>query len=271
MSKPMMRSSPAMAAVRAAPTMPPAGPDRMASLPWKRLRLGQPAVRLHEIQPHALQLGRHLIDIAAQDGREIGVHHRGVAARHQAQQRADRMAGGDLGEPGLRAPVRPGAARAPGYFQACISTIATAAMPRPRAAAKAARARGLVERLEFARRRTSTRPPISTTSSYSIAGRVMARSNRRGPRLVADAQRVGEAAVDHQQRALALALQQRVGGDRGAHLHRLDQPGRDRRVRAQARARRGCRRAPRRGSGRGSRTAACGWTAGRAGRGRRCR
>ena len=26
----------AIAAVRAAPTMPPAGPDRMASLPWKR-------------------------------------------------------------------------------------------------------------------------------------------------------------------------------------------------------------------------------------------
>ena len=42
------------------------------------------------------------------------------------------------------------------------------------------------------------------------------------PRLIADAQRVGEAAVHHQQRALALALEQRVGGDGGAHLHRLD-------------------------------------------------
>ena len=36
MSKPMIRSSPARAAVLAAPTMPPAGPDRMASLPWNR-------------------------------------------------------------------------------------------------------------------------------------------------------------------------------------------------------------------------------------------
>ena len=35
MSKPMTRSMPAIAAVRAAPTMPPAGPDRIASLPWK--------------------------------------------------------------------------------------------------------------------------------------------------------------------------------------------------------------------------------------------
>ena len=42
MSKPMMRSSPAMAAVRAAPTMPPAGPDRMASLPWNRCASASP-------------------------------------------------------------------------------------------------------------------------------------------------------------------------------------------------------------------------------------
>ena len=50
------------------------------------------------------------------------------------------------------------------------------------------------------------------------------------PGLVADAQRVGEAAVHHQQRALALALQQCVGGDGGAHLHRLHHAGRDRRI-----------------------------------------
>ena len=31
------------APVRTAPTTPPAGPDRMASLPWKRRRVGQPA------------------------------------------------------------------------------------------------------------------------------------------------------------------------------------------------------------------------------------
>jgi hypothetical protein len=35
MSNPMIWSSPAIAAVRAAPTMPPAGPERIASLPWK--------------------------------------------------------------------------------------------------------------------------------------------------------------------------------------------------------------------------------------------
>ena len=42
------------------------------------------------------------------------------------------------------------------------------------------------------------------------------------PVLVADAQRVAEAPGDDQRRALALALQQRVGCHRRAHLHRLD-------------------------------------------------
>ena len=35
MSKPITFSMPANSAVRAMPTMPPAGPDRIASLPWK--------------------------------------------------------------------------------------------------------------------------------------------------------------------------------------------------------------------------------------------
>ncbi len=49
------------------------------------------------------------------------------------------------------------------------------------------------------------------------------------PVLVADAQRVGEALGDGEHHPVALALQQRVGGDRGAHLHRLDPLGRNRR------------------------------------------
>src|SRR5262245_8115284 len=49
----------------------------------------------------------------------------------------------------------------------------------------------------------------------------MARKDLR-PRLVADAQRVAEAPGDDEQRALALALEQRIGGDCGAHLHCAD-------------------------------------------------
>ena len=44
------------------------------------------------------------------------------------------------------------------------------------------------------------------------------------PRLVADAQGVAKTLGDQQQRALALALEQRIGGDRGAHLHGADAP-----------------------------------------------
>ena len=54
------------------------------------------------------------------------------------------------------------------------------------------------------------------------------------PRLVGDAQRVAKAACRDQQRAVALALEQRVGGHRGAHLHALDLLGRDRLRRPQA-------------------------------------
>jgi len=50
------------------------------------------------------------------------------------------------------------------------------------------------------------------------------------PRLVADLERVAETLRGEQERALALALQQRIGGDRGAHFHRADLTGRDRRA-----------------------------------------
>ena len=64
--------------------------------------------------------------------------------------------------------------------------------------------------------------------------------------LVGDAQRVAEAARDDEHRGLALALEQRVGGDRRAHLHRVDllRPGSARP--APRPAARGCRRPRRR-------------------------
>jgi hypothetical protein len=48
------------------------------------------------------------------------------------------------------------------------------------------------------------------------------------PVLIRDAQRVAKAAGRRERGALALALEQRVGRDRGAHLHHLDALGRDR-------------------------------------------
>ena len=92
----------AIAAVRTMPTTPPAGPDRMLSLPWKRARVGEPAVRLHEQQARPRRLRSEFagdsIDVAAQDGRQIGIDDRRVAARHEFHQRADRVRRRDLGE-----------------------------------------------------------------------------------------------------------------------------------------------------------------------------
>ena len=51
MSKPMIRSKPASRDTSTAPTTPPAGPDRIASLPWKRCASVSPPFDLHELQP----------------------------------------------------------------------------------------------------------------------------------------------------------------------------------------------------------------------------
>ena len=50
------------------------------------------------------------------------------------------------------------------------------------------------------------------------------------PRLVTDLEGIAEALGGDEQRAPAFALQQRVGGDRGAHLDGADHAGRDRLV-----------------------------------------
>ncbi len=55
-----------------------------------------------------------------------------------------------------------------------------------------------------------------------------------GPILVADAQGVAKALGDQQQGAVALAFQQGVGGDGGAHLHRRDVFGGNRPIRHHA-------------------------------------
>ncbi len=82
---------------------------------------------------------------------------------------------------------------------------------------------GLVERLDLA---AIHRDPAADLGDAFVQqfGQAHIEVEQPRPRLVADAQHVGEAAVDDQQHAFALALQQRVGGDGGAHLHRIDQP-----------------------------------------------
>jgi hypothetical protein len=67
------------------------------------------------------------------------------------------------------------------------------------------------------------RSSTSITSLVQQLGQHDVAVEQARPVLVGDAQRVAEAARDGQHGRFALALQQRVGGDRGAHLDRFDQ------------------------------------------------
>ena len=106
------------APVSAMPTTPPAGPDRIASLPWNSSAAVSPPDDIMNISraPELVdvELGGHLRHVAAQDRREIGVDHRGVAAPDQLDQRRDLVAHRDLREAHLARERRDRAARASG-------------------------------------------------------------------------------------------------------------------------------------------------------------
>ena len=53
----------------------------------------QSARRLHEIQGHARHVGSNQVDIAAQDGGQIRVDHRGVTSADKLHQRAGAVRG----------------------------------------------------------------------------------------------------------------------------------------------------------------------------------
>ena len=90
-----------------------AGQDGVLAL--EEVRIGEAAVRLHEQQAGVAELGGDLVDIAAQDWREIGINHRGVAAADQLDQRAGLVAGGDLSE-----------TDPPGQFRHCLFVLRVA-------------------------------------------------------------------------------------------------------------------------------------------------
>ncbi len=77
-----------------------AGEDRVLALEGGGV--GEAAGRLHEEEARpASERRHHLVDVAAQDRRQIGVDHRGVAAPDQLDQRPDPVARRHLGEADL--------------------------------------------------------------------------------------------------------------------------------------------------------------------------
>ena len=97
----------AATAVRTMPTMPPAGPDRIASLPWNACASVRPPEDCMKYSRTPGICGCDLVDVAAQDRRQVGIDHRRVAAADELHQRADLVRDADLREAGLaRQPLR---------------------------------------------------------------------------------------------------------------------------------------------------------------------
>ncbi len=180
-------------------------------------------------KPIAEQLGLDLLDIAPQQGRQIGVDHRGVAATDELDQRAGLVAGRDLAETDVSGQ------RLDALFVFGIA-IAVQAEDGNRADAVAV---GLLQaRPQIIEVERGDQPAIGADALGDLFDPLIEHLRqadlaleqlRAG--LVADAQHVAKAARHDQQHAVALAFEQGVGGHRGAHLHRLDRGTRQRCVR----------------------------------------
>ena len=188
-------------------------------------RVGQPAVGLHEQQPDAGELGRDLGHVALQDGRQVGVHHRGVAPGDQLHQRASPVRLRHLGEAG-----RAGEVADPRLvLRVAVAVHADhggGPVPVPAGAGELAGQGVLVQRGEHLAVGGDPLVRLDDAVVEDLGEQDAAVEDAR-PVLVGDAQRVAEAPGDDQDGGLALPLQQGVGGDGGAEPDRADLADRD--------------------------------------------
>ena len=190
--------------------------------------VGQPPARLHEHEPRAAQLGGHPLDITAQQRREVGVHDRGVAAADELHQRAGAVAGRYLGEADLARQRRR-------RLLVRGEAVAVHEDDRHRADAVVAsrlHRRPCRRRIQCAEHGAVRHDPLVHLDDPLVEhrGQLDAPREEVGPGLVADAQRVAKTPGGDQQRAVALAFQQRVGRHRRPHLDHVDPGAGDRRA-----------------------------------------
>ena len=193
------------------------GPAQNGVFALKRMCICQPARGLHEIQLHARHLGGHLFNITAQDGRQVGIDHGGVAAADELHHRAGFMRGADLRETGsFSQPSRR-------FF---VRREAVTVHEHNGHAAQALRVVRL--KLHFERRLVQSLNHIAVRAQALVGldhravqqlGQHNLTVKQAWAVLVGNSQRVPKAARGHQQRRFALALEQRVGRHRRAHLH----------------------------------------------------
>ena len=186
----------------------------------------QPARRHHEhelrplIRLPAVQFFRHLRHVAAQDRRQIAVDHGGVAAPDELDQRRDFVAGGNLLEAHFacqRGEALFVAAVAIGMHQHHGDRADTVILGAGELGAHRLEVRFAFDRAVGAHPLIDLDHPLVEHVRLDD----MLRENLR-PRLVADPQRVAKTLGDQKERALALALKERIGRNRGAHLHGAD-------------------------------------------------
>ena len=178
----------------------------------------------------ALAEGEPRLDISSEQGREIGIDHGGVAAPDEFHQRAHLMAHRDLREAHFVGEAR------------CLALMVWMRISMhehdgdgvdalgARGVERGARGGKVERRLHAAVGAQALRH----LGDACIEHRRLLYSAREDlwPRLIADLERVAEPFAHQQQDAIALALEQRIGGDRGAHLDAVDQLGRERDGRA---------------------------------------
>ena len=198
------------------------GQDRILAL--EGLGVGQAAIGLHELKPHARQTGCDLIDIAAQHRRQIGIDHGGVGARHEADQRRGAMRHRDLGIADVA-----GDFGQAGFVRGIAIGVHQHNRHGPQPAIEGRLQREPRIRLvEWPHHAAIGRHAFIDLDHLPIKhlGQDDVTVKEAGPSLVADPWRIGKAACHHQQQRLALALEQRVGGHGCAHLDRFDLVGR---------------------------------------------
>ena len=184
---------------------------------------GKPAIRLHEQQLRRVDGSSDRLDIGPERRRQIGVRHCRQPARHQLDDGADSVAGGDLGETDLaRHGGQPRLVRRPA--PAVHQHDGDAAQ----AAVEGADQRGAGGRLvQLAQALALGAHAFVDLDDIGIERRRPADLARKdvGPRLVADQQRIAMPPGDGEQRRRALALQKRIGGNRRPHAHGGDGVG----------------------------------------------
>ena len=192
----------------------------------KRMGVGQAPRRLHEVKRHAWHFRGHLLDVAPQNRREVGIDHRGVAPADEFHQGAGLVRGADLGEAQL---LRQG------RRLRLMRGIAVTMHEHNGHAAQAAAIGGLQLRaqgwqLQGLQHLALSPHPLLRLDDFAV--QQLRQDNvpveQARSVLVGNAQGVAKPLGGDQQRGLALALEQGVGGHGGAHFDAGHLVGRDR-------------------------------------------